>query len=300
MGIQSITNSIVSGVKFFVALALRLGSWIWSTVTVFWNDRKDIEKLTLGIAAFVAVSIALTYSWSSGWWFAWHSNWPVTYAACAFFLFIFLFYRLAVRDGDVRHSMEGVAAVLASLTLFGAGYWYFYERPGVPKLDVHTEVQVWSIGDGKALVRVEVLLKNVGSTVIDFRNNRYKEGSEDDRLKVDVGQVMPIDIENNATRELIENFDEMRSNESRSFEMVRTQHWPLRAKLYKLPEGEIEAGETERYYYKGIVPCIDGMVLASTVRVPKVGYNLDKTGKLQHKTLVWVAQSLSNSISSCA
>lgn len=275
-----------------VACVLRLRS--------FWARRNQLEKSVLGLASFCAALILLTYSWE-GWWFGWHANWPATYAAGAILAFLIVFFRLSDRTAEERHSLEGAAAFFASMTLLAAGYWYFYERPGVPKLDVETAVEAWPIGEGLAVVRIEVKLQNVGSTIISFDNYTMtgQGGGRDDRLKVDLGKVFPFDADYAANVELLKKFKASLADESPTYPLEQTYKWPPLARAYELPAGEIEAGETEQYYYKAVIPCTKGMILASTVRVPKLGSGLQKGQPGGGQSLVWLAQALSKPVSDC-
>lgn len=284
----------------------RFAAMLPVSVRTFWNKRNDFEKVVVFLAAFAAAGIALTYAWTPGWWFALHENWAWTYVACSTFLFLFIFFRLADRSEGARHTMEGVAAFFACITLLTAGYWYYYERPGVPKLDVGTSIEAWPIGGGMAMVRVDVSLTNVGTTVIDFREYRHtgeetRNGrARDDRIKVDLGQVLPFVEEYTGHEELLADFVRDDAAENREYLLERSYRWPPIARDYRLPEGEIEAGETEHYYYKAIVPCSEGMILASTVRMPKVGSLAPVRDGVRNESLVWLAQSLGQPVNGCS
>lgn len=145
-----------------------------------------------------------------------------------------------------------------------------------------------------AAVRIEVTIENVGSTVVEFKESGFdgSKGPRDDRIKIDLGRVLPFDPEYKNNAKLLN--ASKSAAQGAELELVRTSQWPPVARNYHFSKGEIEAGEIEKYYYKAVVRCVDGLVLASSVRVPKVG-RLDASGK----NLVWLAQSLSQPIERC-
>lgn len=141
----SILRSLVLAAKAalsgFVRAAKAVVRFCISRSRMFWANRNQFEKFMLIFASLCAGGILLTYSWVDWWWLGIHANWPATYSAGAILAFLLVFYRLSDRTTEERHSLEGAAAFFACVTLLAAGYWYFYERPGVPKLDVQTAVE---------------------------------------------------------------------------------------------------------------------------------------------------------------
>lgn len=267
---------------------------ISSKLSVFWTRLSEFEKFVLIVIGIISATVIVTYSWGRYWPLGFHSEWKATYVASAVVICLLLVVRLSSRQPDVRHSLEAMAASFTTLAVVATGYWYFYERPGVPKINLSTSVEAWPIGEGMAAVRIEMTIENVGSTVVEFKESRFdgSKGPRDDRIKIDLGRVLPFDPEYKSNASLL------RAGKSAApgaeLELVRTSQWPPLARNYHFSKGEIEAGETEKYYYKAVVPCVEGMVLASSVRIPKVG-RLDESGK----NLVWLAQSLSEPIAEC-
>lgn len=265
-----------------------------------WGKRNHLEGVLLILSAIFAFFVVFTYAWWPGWWMSYHVNWKLTYGAGAIFCFLLILFRLADRGNDVRHSLEGVAAFFTSLALIAAGYWYFYERPGVPKVDLTTSVDAWPVGGGNALVRVVVEAKNVGTTVIDF--DLYKEvaaaGQLDLRRKIDLGSFLPFDPDYQNHGDLVKGLNEAVINRELGrkgeFMLVQNYLWPALARQYEIPQGEIESGETDKYYYKALVPCSEGMILVVTARLPKLGA-LDENGK----PYIWLSQALSEPIVGC-
>jgi hypothetical protein len=263
-------------------------------LSTFWQGLSRLEEILLILLALAGAVGLATYSWTDNWPIGLHRDWRLTYGAGAVLFFAFLFVRLSARKTDVRHSLEALAAFFTTLAVLATGYWYFYERPGVPKINLSTAVEAWPIGDRMAVIRVEMTIENVGSTVVEFRETRFDgtQSPRDDRIKIDLGRVLPFDPDYEGNAKLLRaNADRPDNGE---FEVVRTSQWPPIGRSYHFSKGEIEAGETERYYYKAVVPCVDGMVVAATARVPKVG-RLDENGK----NLVWLAQALSEPVKHC-
>lgn len=230
-----------------------------------------------------------------------HRMWDLAFFAAGILALAVAVKVLMRSPNETRHSFESVAALISTLALFFAGYWYFVDRKGVPKLDVTTQADLWPIGEGRALVRVTVQIENVGTSMISFaKYNRLERDAKtgkiirDDRLKVDIGQILPFDAENRKNGELAAAFAKRAEGGKKSFNMERTRLWPLRAKNYQFPKGEIEAGEVDKYYYKAIVRCHDGMVLAVTARIPKLESYRSMSPNRDGERYVWSAQSVTD------
>ncbi len=181
-------------------------------------------------------------------------------------------------------GVNGFSAFLSSVALIIASYWYFYERPGVPKLNLEVSGSHWKTDQNELLVSVVVRLENVGNTTIVFR--------EGEKLKLDIGYILPAvgsDIKAlRAFRGKLKNF------EADEFRVIQRDQWPALAYNRTDLAAEIEAGETERYYFKALLDCDRGYVLGLTARVPKKeGFLEGLLGPGEGRDdMVWISQSI--------
>lgn len=192
-----------------------------------------------------------------------------------------------LRDSEepIRHSFEAAGALLSSLAILAAGYWYFIERPRVPKLALAPEIHAWPVGKDMALVRVSLGLENVGSTEIVLSNA--------DPIKIEIGQVLPAS--GRQYQGLVAELDVGRAHPDKPLKALRTDKWPLRAKVIDGTDIVIEAEETERLHYKAVVPCKPGLLLAVTAKVPKRLHWFDQLfTERKHENLYWVGQALTD------
>ncbi len=204
----------------------------------------------------------------------------------AFLIGVWVILRSSDEPG--RHTFEGMAAFLSCLALACAAYWYFVDRRGIPKLNATQNVQIWPIAGGKAFVRVELLLENVGNTDITIR-------PEDD-FRLEIGRVLPA--RGKDVRSLLRDYHEV-TQEKGPLEIIKTDIYPVQARIKGGLDIKIESGETDRRYFKAIVPCEDGLLVSARVELPK---NLNwlqailEDDKRQH---YWRGQSVSNQITAC-
>lgn len=231
--------------------------------------------------------------------------WPSAYALIllSIALLIVFWVALFTGDNDFKHTFEGLAAVLSSIALVLAGYWFFIERRSVPKATLEPSIQLFPVGEGMALARVELLIENVGNTAIEIE--------PDDFVALEIGQVMPA----------IGGHFEMMKDEFRPLEpgdsplgIMRTDIYSPLARLDRTFDirsdkstgrhndqlaFKIEAGETEKRYFKALIPCVDGLVASVRVEVPKKMDRFQRFMDQQEVQHVWRAQSISNTIENC-
>ncbi|GAA0268963.1 hypothetical protein GCM10009127_06040 [Alteraurantiacibacter aestuarii] len=220
--------------------------------------------------------------------FYWPSYFSLIFLTIVFCITLWLFLKDSSHDS--RHSMEGLAAFLSCLALLLAGYWYFVDRRGIPKLNAVPIVQVWPVGDHKAFVRVELLLENVGNTDIDI-------APDDDKFFLEIGQVLPVtgsDIET-----LTQDYHPLEKG-GEPLMIIRTDRYPSRALIVGGMDLKIESGETERRYFKALIPCVDGLVASARVEVPKRLDRLQRFFEDDQRQHVWRGQSVSKIIESCS
>ncbi len=218
----------------------------------------------------------------------WPSYWGLGLVVVAALLLFWNALR-AGQDYD-RHSLEGLAAFLSCVALVLAGYWYFIERRGIPKLNVHSDIQAWPMRGNALLVRTEVRLENVGTVKYELDNEAP--------FRLEIGQVFPVRPAEDVNT-LLEAFRAGERNEFDVYNIVRTDQWPMLAAVEGGLSTEIESGETERRYFKAIVPCSEGQVLAATAIVPKQVDWLSGFFERQDELLFWKSQSLSLPVEEC-
>lgn len=90
----------------------------------------------------------------------------------------------AATGEEGRHSFEGTAALVSSLAILSTAYWFVFERPGVPKIDVASSAEMFPIAGKGVLVGIGVQAKNVGSTAVKFQKSAV--------AIISVGQVIPL------------------------------------------------------------------------------------------------------------
>ena len=189
------------------------------------------------------------------------------------------------REVSAREGFQGLSAALSSLALLLAGYWYFIDRHGVPKLELEPVVYAWPVKGNAVLVWVDDRLTNIGRLPLKFSANDKRNV-----MRVQVGQVTPL-----AGKEATGLMTAMQAGlarEEKEFNLLQSDKWPSRA-LFEAPIiSEIEAGESEHLYFKGIIPCAEGMTLSVVAAIPKrlqlVGNRM--FGNAGDKS--WIAQSM--------
>lgn len=224
--------------------------------------------------------------------------------ALAFYLFVFpsrtamiyvallgaaaLVVILYVSGNRGRHTMEALAALLTCLALMAAGYWYFVERRGLPKLNATPSIQTWAVEDGMVFVRVELLMENVGSTDIVML--------PDDPFRMEIGQVLPL--AGQQARDLVAAYHPVDSD-SGPLEILQTDKYPSRAIIKGGLDLRIEPGETEKRYFKAVVPCVDGLVSSVRVDIPKKVDWFQGVLEQDRRQLFWRGQAISDPITTC-
>lgn len=139
------------------AFAKRLGSTL-----------RECVSFPVGFKLWHALVIALIV----GLWAGWSQAQIILFVLVGVGLLVLLGASLHTTSGEFKHSLEGLAALLSCMALLAAGYWYFIERRGVPKLNVESTIDAWPIGGGALFVRVETAIENVGTAIISLTSQR--------------------------------------------------------------------------------------------------------------------------------
>jgi hypothetical protein len=208
---------------------------------------------------------------------------------------------------------QGLAAALSAIALLFGVYWYIIERPGAAKLDLSLAGQSFSMGSRQALVYLAVEVKNVGNTPVSFEGEAAV-GSETRReapeppldvdclpedlsaikaeaatsvMKIRLGKVAPVapDLRPYLACATY-------SGEGGPASLARADLWPPLAGIDQNLATKIESGESEKYYYRFVVPCEPRLVLSATAQIPKRATFTDTLVRKEPEGQVWIAQSL--------
>jgi len=257
--------------------------------------QRRLPTLSLStLAILFLVSFILVLSQSM------YDYWPVTYLGWVGMTFSLL-YGISFYTGEAaRHSFESTTALVSAMALAAAVYWFFYERPGVPKLELTPVAQIWPIEGNRVVLRVVVRIENVGSTVLNFENYQHDR----DEMEINVGQVIPIVSTDKITKKLLDEYDKRFSEGKTTFGIVdrndlRNNFWPMKGREKTLPVGEIESGEAQEYFYSGIFDCKDNMVLIVNVKIPKKYDSIERFQNADDQTLYWMGEAVSTDEIKC-
>lgn len=217
-------------------------------------------------------------------------------------------------DNSPSQRSQGLAAALSAIALLFGVYWYIIERPGAAKLDLVLAARSFPISDGQALVFLAVEVRNVGNTPVSFegestaRSNPRSEPAEPPLdvdclpedlsalkaeaatsvLKIRLGQVVPISADLKpylacATYSVVG---------GQPVGLARADLWPPVAQVDQNLVTKIEAGESEKYYYRFVIPCVRRLVLSATAQIPKRATFTDTLVRKEPEGQVWIAQTL--------
>ena len=184
---------------------------------------------------------------------------------------------------DWSDGVNGFSAFLSAAALLFGSYWYFLEGPGVPKLNINTNSTGWQTDEGELLLSFIVELENVGSTAISF--------DQKEEIELSIGQILPAKGED--MTKLRQFKGPLKDYEQPSFRVIHSHFWPPIAYIDKELKSEIEAGETDRFQFKALLPCETDSVLGITVKVPKKLDRMESLFRMQStdKNLVWLSYS---------
>jgi hypothetical protein len=217
---------------------------------------------------------------------------------------------------------QGLAAALSVLVLLFGAYWYMIERPGAAKLNLLLTGQGFR-APGGALVFLAVDVQNVGNTPVSFAGEpeparpapaaagpvgpppdvdclaesgeAMAAATQASVMKIRIGKVMPL------TAPMKERLAcaTQASPADGPVPLARADLWPPVARVDQILIAKIEAGESEKYYYRLIVPCERGLVLAASARIPKRGTITDAFIQEEPAGQVWIAQTLIDLVQVC-
>jgi hypothetical protein len=225
---------------------------------------------------------------------------------------------------------QGLAAALSILALLFGVYWYLIERPGTAKLDLVLAGQGFRTAGGKALLFLSVEVRNVGNTPVSFEGSAAQsasgEGLRDAGKAAEAAEDVPADIDcrpqpgDGGGIEAVQSVMSVRigkvvpvhpdlrdylgcatypaANGSAAI-LARADLWPPLAWVDQDLVTKIEAGESEKYYYRMLVPCEPRLVVSATARIPKRATFTDTLVRKEPAGQVWIAQTLVDLSSIC-
>lgn len=258
---------------------------IWGNCAIFAKFRKA-PLIAVLIAALFLVVVS----------FPWHGLIVLVFIAICGLLIAIIGRLIWSVDRSDRNVVEAITGTLTSIAILSAGYWYVFERPGVPKIELSVETTAFPIEGDKLLLSSTVRMRNVGSTAIHFEPGQ--------RLKIFVGQVLPATGKD--FRDLTAHVDPRIADGKKSMSMIERPNWPKRASIEHpmRPDKEeggavIEAGEQEEFFFKGMIACRDAMVLATQAKLDKPKVLMDQIMGRDTEGYVWITQSIGEEVGEC-
>lgn len=223
---------------------------------------------------------------------------------------------------NTSQRSQGFAAALSALAFLFGAYWYMVERPGAAKLNLVLAGQAFRASQRNALVFLEVEVQNVGNSPVSFEGRpaagganqakpaREASADQDCRpestdaggasapslMMIRVGMAVPIAADLGARLECAT----FRASDSSPVALARADLWPPVASVDQNLITKIEAGESEKYYYRLLVPCRRRLVLAVTARIPKRATFTDTLVHKEPVDQVWIGQRLVDASTACA
>lgn len=219
---------------------------------------------------------------------------------------------------------QGLAAALSAIALLFGVYWYIIERPGAAKLDLILSGHGFRMEGRRTLVFLAVEVRNVGNTPVSFEAERGgdtdvvatpEEPAEPppdvdcrpeapapfgaqpakNTMKVRLGKVAPV------APDLLPYLDcaSYSAKAGQPAMIARADLWPPVGRVDQALVTKIEAGESEKYYYRFVMPCERGLVLSATAQIPKRATFTDTLVRKEPEGQVWIAQTLLDLTPAC-
>ena len=172
-------------------------------------------------------------------------------------------------------------------------YWYFFDRPGVPKIDMEVTTQVLPFRSKTALVRIDLKIKNLGSSILKF--------DKDDYGSITLMKISPLTKEDVTSIE--DDIHQRSTQQEHVSKIAQVDTWPVLAKGPLALESSKEAGETDHLYFRSIVPCETAvgreLILATQITIPKVYSPIDKLLGQADERYEWIAQDVTAPFKEC-
>jgi hypothetical protein len=236
---------------------------------------------------------------------------------------LFALWAWYLHDPPRSERSQGLAAALSAAALLFGAYWYMIERPGAAKLNLKLDGRAVLVDEERALVFLRVDVENVGNSPVSFGGEdpaaskppaarappadvdclpesdeaaaAAAAGAPQNVISVRLGRVVPLS-EGLKLRLGCATLD---APGGPAVRLARADLWPPVASTDQNLLTRIEAGETESYYYRAIVPCEAGLVLSASARIPKRGTVTDALVQQNPVGHVWIGQSLVDLSEAC-
>lgn len=192
------------------------------------------------------------------------------------------------------HVMAFETVLTISALVLGAG-WFLVERPDAARLEVQMTGTSYKFDDARALVVIELGLKNIGVTAMNLRGRPYR---------LSIQQVSPVDSRiiadlnplPGATVGSVRPGDQWVTLAVLDDRAIADRKNPIQATSMSTMDSFLEAGETENLYYRALVPCSQGLQIAVTLHMPKPSTWFDGA---QDGDLWWVKQTILDLTEQC-
>ena len=183
--------------------------------------------------------------------------------------------------------------------------WYLVEQPDAARLKFEQSVTGARLGDGRALVTIEVSITNVGGHPDYFAKLPYK---------IFVQRTVPLPEPLKPSTTLAPNgsvrvwrADNWETLAYRAVGKAESDNYPNWDKCKRGDlasdcddglETVIEPGENENLYFAAVVPCVEGLHVAVSSRFPRPPGPWDALFRKEPQ--VWIKQSFLDLTDACA
>ena len=190
---------------------------------------------------------------------------PIAVLILFCFIVILVFLRVFHWNRSTHEATLMFQAVVTSLAILAAGYFYFIERRAAPHLDISQSISILPLEDGYVDIEVLISLKNLGSTLLQLRR-------VDSRLQ----RVSPSGLNLNELTSMTigpkyNKWPEKFLDGTTDMFVKNEMRWPVIRYLTQQASNDIEPGESDTIFVSYIVPC-DFKVAKISSQVQKPGY----------------------------
>ncbi len=179
---------------------------------------------------------------------------------------------------QARTGLEGFGALVTFLAVVIGSYWYLDRRPDAPKINLALTGAAIKLGRD-ALVTLDLTVANVGLSTLDFAA---------EPMTIYVQKVSPLNSGMRATLYNADGSPRDMIDSNYLWTALRRTSFPYTAR--------IEAGETDHYYFRTVVPCAPSLIVLLQVRLPKKPHGIAAFADLdavagRPKNEKWIVES---------
>jgi len=230
------------------------------------------------------------------------------FGAAAAFVALIVLWELAPTLGVPTPRTQGLNALQTIFGLLGillVASWYLVEQPDAARLKFDQTVTGAGLGDGRALVMIEVSITNVGGHADHFDTLPYKIFVQRTVPLPDALRPMTLPAPNGAGR--VWRADNW---EALAYRAVGASASPSYPNWEECKGGQvtpacdaglktvIEPGENENLYFAAVVPCAENLHVAVSSRFPRPSRPWGEL--LRKEPQVWIKQSFLDLTEACA